>query len=318
MRPVVTTVTLNPAIDHTIVVERLLPGQVHRAESVQVHPGGKGINVASCLADWGVGCQVSGLLGDANPEAFDQLLRQPLLSDGMLRVAGANRRNIKILDRVLGQTTDLNPPGIDANPALFDALLRQLDASLQADDVLVLAGSLPPGLDADSWQRLAALGRARGARVLLDTSGAALDAALRAEHSALPQWIKPNRDELQAWFGESLGHQAAVLGAARKLLQLGIERVVVSMGADGALFVDADEALRVAPPAQRHGSSVGAGDAMVAGLVSAWLDQLSLTATARRATAFAAAKLDLSGPHLPARAEVLALADRCHVEAIRY
>ncbi|TQV42923.1 1-phosphofructokinase, partial [Xanthomonas perforans] len=145
----------------------------------------------------------------------------------------------------------------------------------------------------DSWARLQAQASAAGARVLLDTSGMPLVRALEAARQALPYAVKPNRDELAAWTGRPLNDRGALSAAAHELIARGIQLVVISMGTEGALFVQRDQRLIARPPRLAHGSSVGAGDAMVAGLAAASLDAATtLEQCARLATAFSMCRLE--------------------------
>jgi len=150
--------------------------------------------------------------------------------------------------------------------------------------------------------------------VVLDTSGEPLKAALAAG----PRIIKPNRHELAELLGEPLDTLESLVAAARGLLDgpNAPETVVVSLGGDGALFLTRTQALHAHPVEVAVTSTVGAGDAMVAGLVAAQLENRSLTETAQLATAFAAAKLTRLGPHLPPPEEVRALANQITVTAL--
>jgi 1-phosphofructokinase len=306
-RPV-RTVTLNPAIDQTIQLDVLHRGQVHRAQSVRQDPGGKGVNVASCLADWGVPTLVTGLLGADNTAPFEALFAAKAIEDRFVRVPGETRTNIKLLETSGGgTTTDINLPGPSASGAALAQVRARLD-DVEPDDLVVLSGSLPASLSDDTYRRLVGDLRAMGACVVLDTSGPALAQVLAGPENALPFCIKPNRYELEVWAGRSLEDPATLLAAARALHGKGVALVVVSLGAQGALFVSADGMLHAAPPALEAGSAVGAGDAMVAGLAAALRAGSSLEAIARLATAFAAGKLRHPGPHLPDGETVLALA----------
>ncbi|MFE3836381.1 1-phosphofructokinase family hexose kinase [Pseudogemmobacter sonorensis] len=302
------TVTLNPAIDQTVTLDRLVPGAVHRAQAVRRNAGGKGVNVASCLADWFGGAariEALGLLGDDNPAAFEALFAAKGITDGMVRVPGETRTNIKLVAE--SDTTDINLPGFAAD----DAALAEVRARLQdpgPGDVTVVSGSLPGGLPAETCAALVAGLRAQGARVVLDTSGPPLARALAA--AALPDAVKPNRHELEDWAGHPLAGPTEILAAAEGLRARGIGLVVVSLGAGGALFCGAEGALHARLPVVGGGSSVGAGDAMVAGIAAALAEGKGLEDVARQGTAFAAAKLTLTGPNLPARAEVEALMRR--------
>lgn len=290
------TVTLNPAIDQTVRLANLHPGQVHRARSSRDDAGGKGINVAACLADWGVATTALGVLGNGNDGVFSALFAERGIADACLRVAGRTRTNIKLVEEASGETTDINLPGLSLCDADLDAVSRRLDALLQPDQPVVLSGSLPSGLPADAWARLQAQASAAGARVLLDTSGDALAAALsgaQGAQGALPYAIKPNRHELEAWAGTPLPDRSALRAAGHALVERGVALVAISMGTDGALFIDRSGALVARPERLARGSTVGAGDAMVAGIAAALLEpSQDLTGCARLATAFSMSRLE--------------------------
>lgn len=306
------TVALNPAIDQTVSLPQLVPGEVLRATATRQDPGGKAVNVASCLADWGVKVVVTGLLGRDNAASFEQLFAQKGISDSMIRVAGATRTNIKILEDG-GRTTDVNLPGFDASAQDCKAVWNQL-ATVASGDLVVVSGSQPAGLPPDTTARLVADLAGRGARVVLDVSGAPLAQTLQAAPRALPHAIKPNRHELQELLGRDLPDRAALAHAAQDLLARGIGLVVISLGAEGAMFATHDRVLVARPVTLATGSSVGAGDAMVAGLTAALAEGLDLPALARQATAFAGAKLGNPGPHLPGVAQVRALAAQVGID----
>ncbi|WP_022978013.1 1-phosphofructokinase [Nevskia ramosa] len=312
----VLTVALNPALDQTITLDRLRLGEVHRARSVRIDVAGKGVNVASCLADWGVATAVTGVLGAGNATAFDALFAAKQIADGFVRRPGDTRTNVKLLDLEAADTTDINLPGLVVDGADFDAVRARLLAHSTAGSIVVLAGSLPAGLADDSYARLIAELAARGVRCVLDTSGAPLVAALDAPRDALPYAVKPNRHELEAWAGRALSTQAELIAAARELQTRGIVLVAISQGADGALFLRGDEIVQAKPLPVAVGSTVGAGDAMVAGLTAALLADASLEDLARLATAFAAAKLGCDGAHLPPREQVLALAKQVQIQRL--
>jgi len=312
--PQVLAVALNPALDHTLEVERLALGEVNRALRMRVEVGGKGCNVASCLADFGIGTALTGLLGGENTAPFEALFQAKGIADHCLRLDGPTRVNTKLVERATGQTTDLNLPGPTLTPgqrqALLEALLRRLDGLLEQVQWVVLAGSLPPDWPDSTYRVLAERVRRAGRKVLLDASGPALAAGRGAAHI-----LKPNRAELAELCGAPLDDLVAVVGAARSLLG-GPETIVVSLGGQGAVFLDRDRAFLAHPAQVDLISTVGAGDAMVAGIIAAQLDGLALPECARLATAFAAAKLARLGPHLPAPDVVRALADTVQLSPI--
>lgn len=276
----VVTITLNPAIDRTVTIPSFTAGAVNRVESVRSNPGGKGVNVSSALADNGHDVAVTGFLGRANAGAFEELFTQKKIADHFVRIAGQTRIGIKITDPVRGETTDINFPGPAPSEADVTMLLSQV-AALEAE-WFVVAGSLPPGVDPGIYRDLVAQLRGRGSKVLLDASGESLPLALEARPSA----IKPNIHEFEDYIGRALPNEKEVIAAARELVGRGIALVVVSMGKDGACFVTANEAVIAHPPEIEVKSTVGAGDAMVAGILSGQLQKLSLGECARLATAF--------------------------------
>jgi 1-phosphofructokinase len=305
------TLTLNPAIDVTVALPSLRPGAVNAALGQERHAAGKGINVAACLADWGAEVTATGLLGAGNDSIFRALFAEKRIEDRCIRIPGETRSNIKLLDRSSGETTDINLPGLAPDEAATEACIAEVQ---RARDIAVLSGSLPQGVAPGIYASLTATLSARGVRVVADASGAALQALLAGP--VMPHAIKPNRHELEGFAGHALPDAAALLAAARRLVARGVGLVVVSMGGEGALFVTAEAALRIHPPAMPVTSSVGAGDAMVAGIVAGLAEDLPLPALAARATAFAAGKLRKTGAQIPGRAAVEAIAAKLRPEPI--
>jgi len=304
--PRIATVSLNSAVDQTVTVPSFAVDAVNRVDTVRADAGGKGVNVASFLAHFGHRVAVTGLLGQENAALFARHFDAAGIADACLRVAGATRTNIKIVDPVLDQVTDLNFPGIEAGPADLAAVAEVLRGLLEDGVEWVgLCGSLPAGLAPDAYAGLVRLAKEAGAKVALDTSGAPLAAAL----SAGPDLIKPNIAELGDLLGRQLEGRQEIVAAAREIVAGGVGLVAVSMGAEGAVLVTRDEAVHAAPPKVAVASTVGAGDAMVAGLIHSATRGLDLADTARLATAFSLGALGEIGPHLPPLDRIEAFAD---------
>ncbi len=308
------TVALNPAIDLTVGLTQLVPGEVTRARSARHDPGGKGVNVASCLADWGVPVTIHGLVGSENETRFKALFDAKGIADMMIRLPQSTRTNIKLLEEG-GRTTDVNLPGFSASSRDLEAVQNSL-SSVGVGALVAISGSHPPGIEDAASARLTATLTRRGARVVLDVSGAPLRAALQISPDAAPYAIKPNRHELEACLGRDLSARGDLVAAARDLLGRGIKLVVVSLGTEGAIFLSDEAEVQATPVALSHGSTVGAGDAMVSGIVAALADGLTLEALAARATAFSVGKLRNTGPHLPDRTELRALASAVTVRPL--
>lgn len=309
----VATLTLHPALDQTVTLERLTPGAVHQAEGMRFDAGGKGVNVSAFLADAGVAVAATGLLGEDNAAAFTALFSEKGIEDRFVRVPGTTRINVKLVETSRRETTDINLPAARAPAAALQELERRVLALAEGCAWFVLAGSVPAGVPPDVYAGLVARIRERGCRVAVDTSGAPLTHAL----AAAPDLAKPNRAELEQLVGAPLPTLAEVARAARGLRRGGPRVVVVSMGADGALFTSDEGAWVARPPAVSVATTVGAGDALVAGLVASLLEGRSLERAARRATAFAAAKVGRVGPHLGPGDALRALEARVDVHAFR-
>jgi len=307
------SVTLNPAIDETVVLDTLRPGEVHRARGVSFHAGGKGINVASCLADWVFApITATGILGASNAGVFEALFAAKKIRDEFVRVAGETRTNIKLSHD--GDTTDINLPGLEVDDIAVAKLREVIFATADAESLVLLAGSVPAGVSETIYAELIAVLNALGAVVVLDTSGAPLNAALRVNE--LPYCIKPNRAELEAFCARELPTDADLIEASRALNARGVALVVVSLGAEGSLYVSGAQVLHAKLPVIRTASTVGAGDAMVAGIIAALSENAPLERIARLATAFAAGKLGQAGPNLPDKKIIEDLAEQVTIKII--
>ena len=305
------TVTANPAVDQTIWVPGFRAGEVNRVVREQLSAGGKGINVAAFLAAFGVPVFATGFLGRPNAGLFETFLEQQRIPYEFVAVDGTTRTGIKIVDELAHTTTDINFGGFHVGEDGVRALEHKLAELIAPGRWVVLAGSLPAGAPATTYRRLATLVHERGGLVALDTSGPALREALPAR----PDLVKPNREELEELSGRRLPDREALSEAAADLAQRGVRTVVVSLGAEGALFARDGDAAFATPPPVRVASTVGAGDAMVAGTISSILRMLELADTAALATAFSAVAIAQIGPHLDGPA-VEQMARTVSVEAL--
>ena len=308
--PLVITVTLNPAIDQTLSIPGFTVGQVNRVVESRADPGGKGVNVASCLSDLGVEVLATGFLGAENAALFESFFERKRITDRFVRLAGSTRVGLKIVDGQAGQTTDINFPGLSPTDQDLTEFLERIASLAVPGGWFVLSGSIPPGVPDGLYATLIESIHARGAHAVLDTSGRALRQGLEA----LPEVVKPNAEELGELVGRALDSPGAVLEAARSLLDRGIGRVVVSMGGSGAVFVENGQALLARPPRVTVRSTVGAGDAMVAGLVASLIEDQSLEETARTATACGTLAVTRVGSGIESLDEMRALRDQVEVE----
>jgi 1-phosphofructokinase len=260
----IVTLTLNPSVDRTVEVEKLARGEVMRALSVRVDPGGKGINVSRALANNRLPTRAIVTVGGAEGEHLAALLRETGIEIVPVRIRAAIRSNITVVEPD-GTTTKFNEPGAQLSADELAAVFAAVTDAAESADWLVASGSLPhgtpPGVYADLVRSLAG----SGTSVAVDTSGPALEAVLGAG----PTLVKPNRDELAEATGLRLLTIADVVEAACRLRDLGAGAVLASLGAEGAVLVDPDGAIHGRTPSFPPISSVGAGDAMLAGFLAA-------------------------------------------------
>lgn len=277
------TLTLNPALDLTVQLPRLEPGQVNRSDAMHTHAAGKGVNVAQVLADLGHQLTVSGFLGEDNLQAFETLFAKRGFTDAFVRVPGETRSNIKLAESD-GRITDLNGPGPLVSAVAQQKLLECLDRIAPGHDAVVVAGSLPQGVSPQWLQALVLRLKNLGLKVALDTSSEALRAAIKAG----PWLIKPNAEELAQVLGGEAISVTAQAEAASRLHAHGIEHVVISHGAEGVNWFSVGSALHATPPKVNVASTVGAGDSLLAGMLHGLLSADTPEQTLRTATAIAA------------------------------
>jgi 1-phosphofructokinase len=299
---VIVTLTPNPSIDRAIVIDALHRGEVHRATSSRVDPGGKGVNVSRALAAQGAATLAVLPAGGPEGHLMEELLDAAGVARRSVAVAGALRMNISVLEPD-GTTTKLNEPGPQLSPAEVDALLT---ATLHAADGaawVVGCGSLPPGAPTELYAALVTRVRERGIRVAVDSSGAPMTTAVAAR----PHLVKPNHEELAELVGHPLPTLGDVHAAARDLVADGIEVVAVSLGGDGALLVTADELVHARATITAPLSTVGAGDCMLAGLLHGLSSGLSAADALAGAVTWGAAAVTLPGSRVPAPHDLIGI-----------
>ncbi|MET7970863.1 1-phosphofructokinase family hexose kinase [Micromonospora sp. NPDC005305] len=255
----IVTVTLNPALDITHSVASLVPHSSHRVSDVGAQAGGKGINVARVLHTLGLPTVAVAFRGGPAGAAIAADLDSHGIAHRLVGIAGENRRTFAVVDVGSGDATVFNEPGPGVSDDEWHALREQVHLLLPDASVLVLSGSLPPGLPATAYaQLIGAAGRA-GVPVILDAAGA----PLRAGVAAGPNVVKPNATELVEVTG-----LPDPLAAAEALRAAGAQVVVASLGPEGLLAVTPDGTFRAGPPEPLAGNPTGAGDSVVAAIAA--------------------------------------------------
>lgn len=285
------TITLNPALDKTVILPEFCLDTVNRIQELRTDPGGKGINVSKVIRELGGESIAMGILGGETGSKIEKELKQMGLRTDFLYVDGETRTNLKIVDPVNHTNTDINEPGVKVNEEILERLLSKLLHQVKSGDIVVLSGSIPKGAPKDTYAVWIRELKKHHVRTILDADGDLLTEGLKA----LPDLAKPNNDELSRISGKKLETLEELCSEAVKLTEKGIRNIVVSMGSEGALFVTEEKILYAEGLKVPVGSTVGAGDSVVAALAYAWEKKLSLEETVRLSMATGAANVMCSG-----------------------
>lgn len=286
------TVTLNPALDKTVEIPSLTVDAVNRITSMRTDPGGKGINVSKVISKLGGKSIAAGILGGDTGRTILLALEDMELETCFHFVEGETRTNMKIIDPVSHTNTDINEPGVTVSEEILGGLLAELLGKIMEGDIVVISGSMPKGSPKDTYFTWTKAFREKGAKVVLDADGELLKAGMQAS----PYMIKPNNHELSALVGRTLKTPEELAETARVFMkEYGIAKVVVSMGGDGALYMTADETIYAEGLKVPVGSTVGAGDSVVAALAVAEEKGMSLEEAVCLSTATGAANVMCSG-----------------------
>ena len=260
------TVTLNPAVDKTVEINDLHINSVNRVASVRLDAGGKGINVSKGIVSLGGESKAVGFLGGRAGSFIKSYLDDMGIDNEFIFVKGETRTNLKIVDPLQHTNTDINEMG----PEITAEDIKQIDdymlRSVNEQSVIVFSGSVPPNVGEDIYQKWIYQAKKKGAKTILDADGAMMRLGIEAG----PYLIKPNIHELERLVGKSITGIDDVIASSRLLMKkYGIEVVVVSMGEQGALFLNKEVTILAHGIAVAVKSTVGAGDSMVAALAYA-------------------------------------------------
>lgn len=308
------TVTLNPAIDKTVTVEKLRTGELHKVLSSREDAGGKGINVSKTIKSLGGKSIAVGFLGGAAGERIEEALRVLDIEEYFTHIQDRTRTNLKIADQS-GVVTELNEPGPRITQAETEAFCSTFGNLAGPGDLVIVSGSMPGEIPVDFYARLVREVHALGAEIFVDADGMAFAEAVKA----VPDIVKPNLPELKRYCekegltGAELAAESAaeeklpkkvceVLGMGDILRAHGIAEVIVSMGADGAVFLTETGNYYTPALSVPVCSTVGAGDAMVAAYAYARMQEKPLEERIRFCVAVSAGAVTTQGTN-PAKRE---------------
>ena len=308
----IVTVTMNPAVDQTLVLQKFVAGDTLRVESSRIDPGGKGINVSRVIRELGGESIAMGFAPGGLGRYIEQELEKAGIETDFVHTEGETRTNIAILDEARHGTTILSAPGPNTDPTAVDELRARLRSRLKLGDWLVLAGSIPPPLSGHCYNEIIQEANDAGVHTVLDADRGPL-----AEGSAAnPEIVKGNRREFERLVGRPLDDEDSTLGAACEVHERGIPTVLSTRGRHGAIAVSRGNIWRGVAPRVRAVSAVGSGDAFVAGVVLTLSRGGPMEDALRLGIAAGTAAVLTPGTELCHRREVDILYPRVRVEPI--
>lgn len=255
----ITTVTLNVAIDKAYVIGEFKQGEVMRVLKCTNTAGGKGLNVSKVAKLCGEEVLATGFVGGHAGAYVEQMLNEEHVQNDFVHTAKETRSCINVLAED-GTSTEFLEPGEPVTEADAQEFLSRFAQIIDKSDVITISGSAPKGLPDDIYRQIIEAVKAKGKQVILDTSGKLLEEGIKAA----PTMIKPNSDEISALLGVDITNRDELIANGRKLQAKGIEYVVISLGGDGALVITQDHVYHGQPPKITPVNTVGCGDSMVA------------------------------------------------------
>ena len=282
------TITFNPSLDYTMIVENFDLGETNRSSFEDMYPGGKGFNVSTILQRLDIDNTALGFIaGFTGKEIEKQLLDRNIKTDLITLDKGISRINVKMKGQY---ETEINASGPDIPQDKLDILFDKID-NIQDHDVLILAGSIPPSLPNDIYQSIMHRLSHKDIRIIVDATNQLLLKVLPYK----PFLIKPNHRDLEEIFNTSINSQEELIKYATKLQEMGAINVLVSLGKNGALLVSENHHVYTCEAAKgKLINSVGSGDSMVAGFLAGYMktndykEAIRLGSACGGATAFSA------------------------------
>ena len=307
----ISTICMNPSFDKTVDVDSLKTGQVNRIRNVRMDLGGKGINVAVVAERLGLEVQCIGIMGKDGGAELKDLMDREHLRHYFLEIPGHVRTNTKIYCRDGQGVTELNEPGTNVSEQNLKDFLTLAKEKTADSDIVVMTGSLPPGCPEGTYCEL--MKALEGKKCILDTEGKELEKGTKGAH---PFLIKPNLREMEATLGIELRTMRAIRDAALLFIKLGVEHAVVSMGEMGAMYVSAEKTLFAPALRVETKSTVGAGDAMIGGMLLGYENEKNMAKAFRYGIAAGAASVMTEGTQLIVKSDFERLLDQVKIQEV--
>ena len=311
VKGMITTICMNPSFDKTVEVQTLEIGQVNRIQEARIDLGGNGINVAVVAERLGLEVQCLGMMGKDGAAELSDLIEKEHLKYSFQTIPGHVRTNTKILSRSGQGITELNEPGPVVTQEILDQFFSMAIEKTKGSDMVVLTGSLPPGCPEGTYRDLLKI--LEGKKCILDTEGKELELAAKG---ACPFLIKPNLKELETTLGIELRTLRTIRDAALLFVRLGVKHAVVSMGEMGAMYVSDDKTLFAPALRVEIKSTVGAGDAMIGGLLLGYEKEKDMAKAFRYGIAAGAASVMTEGTLPIVRDDFYRLLDMVKIQEV--
>lgn len=307
----ITTICLNPSFDKEVELDSLRLGKVNRISELREDMGGNGINVAVVAQRLGLDVQCIGTMGEIGAEQLSAMMDHENLKHRFLRIPGKVRTNLKLVLKNEKGITELNEAGTALCESDLAAFFELAKEATKDSDIVVLTGSLPPGCPKGIYRDL--MLSLEGKKCILDTGGPELEMAAKAAH---PFLIKPNLHEMETTLGLELRTMRSIRDAALLFIRLGVEQAVVSMGAMGAMYVDPQRTLYAPALRVTTRSTVGAGDAMLGGMLLGYEREGDMCRAFRYGVAAGAASVMTEGTQPIIPEDFYALLDQVRIQEV--
>ena len=307
----ITTICLNPCFDKTVNVDTLQVGQVNRIRDARVDLGGKGINVAVVAKRLGLDVQCIGTMGENGAADLTAMMDREGLKHQFITVPGHVRTNMKVYCLDGHGVTELNEPGTPLDREKIAQFTELAKAATEDSEMVVLTGSLPPGCPEGTYCEL--MKALEGHKCILDTEGKELELCAKNAH---PFLIKPNLREMEATLGIELRTMRTIRDAALLFIRLGVQHAVVSMGAMGAMYISTEKTLFAPALRVETKSTVGAGDAMIGGMLLGYEIEKDMAKAFRYGIAAGAASVMTEGTQLIVRSDFENLLDQVKIQEV--
>jgi len=308
----IATLTLNPSLDQHITVDGLVMDGTNRWSRLHRYAGGKGIDVSRAIHEMGGRTVAYGFIGGPVGRAVEILLDEEEVPFSFTPVQRETRTNFIITDSKTSEQTRIDAPGPHISKAEFERFQRKMRRMRPSPDLIVMGGSLPPGIPNNVYNSIITEAKTFRVRAILDSDAQWLADGIKAK----PYLVKPNVREAEELLGRELPTEDAIIKGALDIVDIGVEIAVISRGKEGIIAATSNEVLAAVPPEVKVKSAVGAGDCTIAGLALKLANEESLSKACRLAVALGTAAVLTPGTELARRSDVLELLPLVKVKKI--